>query len=227
LRSCRGSCRALRQRAVALTLDPSTPTTLDAGASTQVTGTISNSGPGAITGVQATLSAPQGWTVSPAGPAAVADVPAGGSASVTWDVTASQQGTAALKATVTYTSASNGSPGQEVTSQGPPALVPPVIASLSPTSAAAGQQVTITGSNFGATQGSSYVFFVDGDTSWGAPFDGATFNIDSWSDTSITFTVPTPSGPNGIWHVTPGTTATVQVTTPGGSSASVPLAITG
>jgi hypothetical protein len=213
--------------AVALTLDPSTPTTLDAGASTQVTGTISNAGPGAITGVHATLSAPQGWTVSPAGPTAVADVPAGASADVTWNVTSSQQGTAALKASVTYTSASNGSPGQEVTSQGPPALVPPVIASLSPTSAAAGQQVTIHGSNFGATQGSSYVFFVDGGTSWGAPFDGATFQVNSWSDTAITFTVPTPSGPNGIWHVTPGDTATVQVTTPGGSSASVPLAITG
>jgi glucan 1,6-alpha-isomaltosidase len=76
-------------------------------------------------------------------------------------------------------------------------------------------------------QGSSYVFFVDGGTRWGVPFDGATFQVNSWSDTSITFTVPTPSGPNGIWHVTPGDTATVQVTTPAGSSASVPLAIAG
>jgi hypothetical protein len=213
--------------AVALSLDPPTPTTLDAGASTQVTGTISNSGPGSITGVQATLSAPAGWTVTPAGPSAVADIPAGGSATVTWNVTTGQQGTAALKATVTFTNTSNGSPGQEVTSQGPPAMIPPVISSLSPTSAAAGQQVTIHGANFGATQGSSYVFFVDGATSWGAPFDGATFQVNSWSDTAITFTVPTPSGPNGIWHVSPGDTATVQVTTAAGSSDSVPLSITG
>lgn len=87
-----------------------------------------------------------------------------------------------------------------------------VITSLVPSSAAAGEQVTIHGTNFGATQADpnqDYVFFVDGDTSWGAPFEGATFHRDSWSDTAITFTVPTPSGDNGIWHVTPGTTATV------------------
>ena len=102
-----------------------------------------------------------------------------------------------------------------------------MITSVDPTSAAAGQVVTINGRNFGATQGSSYVFFVDGDTSWGAPFDGAEFHVDSWSDTKVTFTVPTPSGPGGIWHVTPGTTATVSVTTPAGSSAQVPIKITG
>ena len=61
----------------------------------------------------------------------------------------------------------------------------------------------------------------------GAPFDGATFHIDSWSDTAITFTVPTPSGDNGIWHVTPGTTATVTVTTSAGPSNTAPLPITG
>jgi len=37
-------------------------------------------------------------------------------------------------------------------------------------------------------------------------------SIDRWSDSAITFTVPTPSGTNGQWAVTPGTTATINVT---------------
>jgi hypothetical protein len=98
---------------------------------------------------------------------------------------------------------------------------------VDPTSAGAGQVVAINGRNFGDTQGDSYVFFVDGDTSWGAPFDGAEFHVNSWSDTKVTFTVPTPSGPGGIWHVTPGTTATVSINTAAGSSASLPIRITG
>jgi hypothetical protein len=76
-------------------------------------------------------------------------------------------------------------------------------------------------------KGTSYLFFVDGDTSWGAPFDGAEFHVNSWSDTKITFTVPTPSGPGGIWHVTPGTTATVSVNTSAGFSAPASIKITG
>ena len=102
-----------------------------------------------------------------------------------------------------------------------------MIDSLDPTSAAAGQPVTIHGANFGATQGNGYVFFIDGPNSWGAPFDGAEFHVTSWSDTAVTFLVPTPSGPGGIWHVTPGDTAQVQVTTDAGSSGQVPLKITG
>ena len=147
---------------------------------------------------------------------------------MSWSVTApAAGGTASLRATATYTSDSNGSPGEVIVSQGPRASLPPVITSVDPTSAAAGQVVTINGRNFGDTQGDSYVFFVDGDTSWGAPFDGAEFHVNSWSDTKITFTVPTPSGPGGIWHVTPGTTATVSVHTAAGSSADAPIKITG
>jgi IPT/TIG domain len=70
----------------------------------------------------------------------------------------------------------------------------PVITSLSATTAAAGQQVTINGSGFGASQNGSYLTFTDNGTNWGAPGDSPTFTIDSWSDTAITFTVPTPSG---------------------------------
>jgi predicted alpha-1,2-mannosidase len=86
-----------------------------------------------------------------------------------------------------------------------------VVSSVSPASAGAGQVVTITGSGFGASQGSGYVAFSDNGTNWGAPGNTATFTIDSWSDTQITFTVPQPSGSNGMFHVWPGTTASVTV----------------
>jgi hypothetical protein len=216
--------------AVSLALDPPTPMTLGSGQSAPVTATVADAGPGTITNVNVSLSAPQGWTVTPTSPTSAATVPAGGSATMSWQVTApaaGQQATAALTATATYTSQADGSPGEVATSQGPPPLVPPVISSVQPASASAGTVETINGANFGAARGSSYVFFVDGPTSWGAPFDGATFQIDSWSDSKITFTIPTPSGPGGIWHVTPGSTATLNVTTPGGTSNTVPVQITG
>jgi hypothetical protein len=219
--------------AVALTLDPATPTTLDSEASTTVRATVTNGGPGGITDAQVSLTAPAGWTVTPLAAQPVGTVPEGQDSTVSWTVTAPSGGgqvTAALQATVTYVNASNGAPGSVTTYQGPPANLPPVITSLDPSSAAEGEQVTIHGQNFGATQADpnqDYVFFIDGDTSWGAPFDGATFSINSWSDTAITFTVPTPSGPGGIWHVTPGSTATVFVYTSAGPSNQANLPITG
>ncbi len=77
-------------------------------------------------------------------------------------------------------------------------------ATLSPNPAAAGQTVTITGSGFGATQGSGYVQVLDNGVSWGAPGNAANFATPTWSDGSISFTVPTPSGNGGVWAVTPG-----------------------
>ena len=56
---------------------------------------------------------------------------------------------------------------------------PPSITSLSPTSGAVGALVTITGSNFGSTQGTSTV-----------KFNGATATATSWSASSIVATVP-------------------------------------
>jgi len=56
---------------------------------------------------------------------------------------------------------------------------PPVISSVSPATGPLGTAVTIVGSNFGATQGSSTI-----------TFDGAEATASSWSDTSITVTVP-------------------------------------
>jgi glucan 1,6-alpha-isomaltosidase len=101
----------------------------------------------------------------------------------------------------------------------------PTISSISASSAAAGQKVTITGTNFGASQAGRYVTFGDNGINWGGPVDLALFTIDSWSNTSITFTVPEPSGPSNEWAVASGTTASVSVTTSGGTSNSVTLAI--
>ena len=55
----------------------------------------------------------------------------------------------------------------------------PTITSLSPTSGTVGTSVTITGTNFGSSQGSSTV-----------TFGGTTATVTSWSSTSITATVP-------------------------------------
>ena len=101
----------------------------------------------------------------------------------------------------------------------------PLVTFDSPADAAAGQQVTITGSGFGASQGSSYLTFSDNGTNWGAPGDQAAFTIDSWSDSAVTFTVPQPSGTNGQWAVVPGSTASVSVTTGAGTSNTTSTAI--
>ncbi len=65
----------------------------------------------------------------------------------------------------------------------------PVITNLSPTSGAVGSQVVITGTGFGASQGSSVVYL-----------NGALLTVDSWSPTSITVTIPSgaTSGPLAV-----------------------------
>jgi predicted alpha-1,2-mannosidase len=102
------------------------------------------------------------------------------------------------------------------------AMSPPVATSVSPATAKAGDVVTINGSGFGATQGSGYVAFSDNGVNWGSPGNAATFHVDSWSDTAITFTVPTPSGPNGVWAVAPGTEASVMVVNNSGATSDSP-----
>jgi hypothetical protein len=57
--------------------------------------------------------------------------------------------------------------------------VPPSITSLSPTAGPVGTVVTMTGSNFGATQGASTI-----------KFNGTTATPTSWSATSIVVPVP-------------------------------------
>jgi len=84
----------------------------------------------------------------------------------------------------------------------------PEIASLSPTSGPVGTSVTINGSNFGASQGTSTV-----------TIGGTPASITSWSDTQIVATVPNLS-PAGAYNVVvtinglPSNTATFNVTAP-------------
>jgi lysophospholipase L1-like esterase len=93
----------------------------------------------------------------------------------------------------------------------PPGQAGPVVRSVAPGTARPGQVVTIRGSGFGATQGAGYVSFSSMGTYWGSPGSAAAFHVDSWSDRSITFTVPVPSGAGGVWHVSAGSTATINV----------------
>jgi hypothetical protein len=83
-------------------------------------------------------------------------------------------------------------------------LVPPYIASVSPTVGAAGKSVTITGTNFGDVQGASTVKFNVTPVS----------QYTSWSDTQIVCNVPAGAA-----------TGPVTVTTPGGTSNGVDFTV--
>ncbi len=82
-------------------------------------------------------------------------------------------------------------------------VVPPSIASLSPSSGTVGTSVTITGNNFGATQGTSTV-----------AFNGTVGTPTSWSTTSIV--LPVPSG---------ATTGNVVVTVNGIASGGISFGV--
>jgi uncharacterized protein (TIGR03437 family) len=97
-----------------------------------------------------------------------------------------------------------------------------VITGATPSNTAPGTSVTLSGQNFGSTQGSSYLTLAQGNTSWGAPFDGAKLTITSWSDTSISFQLPPSSG---SFPLVPGS-ATVTVTVAGQTSNSENITIT-
>jgi lysophospholipase L1-like esterase len=90
----------------------------------------------------------------------------------------------------------------------PPGYTGPVVGSVEPRTASAGQTVTLRGTGFGRAGG--YVQLSNVGTYWGSPVNDATLKIDSWSDRAITFTMPEPSG-GGAWYLTPGTTATINV----------------
>jgi len=82
----------------------------------------------------------------------------------------------------------------------------PSITSLSPTSGAAGSSVTISGSNFGSSQGSSTV-----------SFGGTNAAVTSWSASSITATVPSSLAAGAV---------NVTVTVSGSSSNSAGFTVT-
>jgi alpha-glucosidase (family GH31 glycosyl hydrolase) len=205
--------------ATQLTVSPSSSLVTTSGKTTTVSATLANRGPGAVNDVSLGLKAPSGWTVTPATPGTAPSLGSGSSLTASWSVTApsspaGQTQAATMSATATYTDAATGRPVTLTAQQ----LPTPAITSVSPSTASAGQVVTVTGVNFGAVQGSSYLTFSDAGTNWGAPPDLATFSLGGWSDNKITFTVPSPSGTNGEWHVVPGSTATITVTTPDGTS---------
>ncbi len=216
--------------ALDLSITPAAPISLPAGGSTTVTTRERDDGPGSVNALKVSLSAPSGWTVKPASPVSAGDLSDGGSTTQSWTVTApagsTSEVTAALQAQVVYSSA-----GQvervSATQQGPPApapLPPPTITSTSPSTPAPGDAVTLTGQNFGSTQGSSYLTLAQGNTSWGAPFDGAKLTITSWSETSIKFDLPPDSGP---FPLLPGQPATITVTVAGQTSPAATLNIAG
>jgi alpha-glucosidase (family GH31 glycosyl hydrolase) len=212
--------------AVELAINPSTPLSLAAGASTTVSTTEQNDGPVSAHALSVGLTGPSGWTVTPASPADAGDLADGASATQSWTVTAPSGATSpvtgALVARAAYRSA--GRAERVLTTQqtgpAPAPLPPPTITSTSPPSPAPGTALTLTGANFGATQGSSYLTLAQGGTSWGAPYDGAKVTITSWSDGSITFDLPPDSG---SYPLQPGS-ATVTVTV--GDQASNPETIT-
>jgi alpha-glucosidase (family GH31 glycosyl hydrolase) len=216
--------------ALDLSVDPATPLSLPAGQSATVTTTERNAGPGDAGGTTVTLSAPSGWTVTPSTAASAGTIAPGSSATQSWTVQAPAGSstapvTASLQAQASYTSA--GLHEQvEAAEQAPPASAPPptpVITAVSPSDTAAGTSVTLTGQNFGSSQGASYLTLAQGGTSWGAPYDGAKLTITSWSDTSITFTLPPDSGP---FPLVPGP-ATITVTVDGETSAAQTITVTG
>ncbi|AGL17154.1 TIM-barrel domain-containing protein [Actinoplanes sp. N902-109] len=74
-----------QQPAVDLTL--TAPDGLQSGVTSRLVATARNDGPGTITNLAATVTAPAGWTVTPRTPATAASLPAGGTFTVTYDVT--------------------------------------------------------------------------------------------------------------------------------------------
>jgi hypothetical protein len=211
--------------ATQLTLSPAGSLTAAPGTTTTVHATLADSGPGSVSNATISLHVPAGWAVSPTSATTAASIAAGSSLTASWSVTAPAGSgpteAATLSATASYTDDATGTQVTDTAQQTPL----PAITSVSPSTAPAGQVVTVSGVNFGATQGSGYVTFSDGGTNWGAPPDQATFTVDSWSDGKITFTVPTPSGSGDEWQVVPGSTATVTVTTANGTSGTAALTI--
>jgi hypothetical protein len=88
-------------------------------------------------------------------------------------------GTSAITVTFSDGKTLNVPAGQIASTLGTVVITNPTISSLSPTSGLAGASVTIAGTNFGASQGTSTV-----------KFGTTTATVSSWSNTSINVTVP-------------------------------------
>jgi fibronectin type 3 domain-containing protein len=155
---------------ISVSVSPSTAT-VSTGGQLGLTATLQNAPPlsdvtWTVSGAGCTGSACGTVTPNPAGPrtgiyTAPATLPTPG----TVLVTATSQADSTKSATATITLVQTPAPS---------------ISSLNPTSGPIGSQVTITGTNFGATQGSNFVSTSAGS----AP-------VISWSNTSIVITIPT------------------------------------
>jgi hypothetical protein len=70
------------------------------------------------------------------------------------------------------------------------------ISQISPASASPGESVTVTGGDFGSSQGQGYVLLSQNGVNYGGPGDSYGVNISQWSNQSISFTIPDgTSGP--------------------------------
>jgi uncharacterized protein YjdB len=144
-------------------------------------------------GSTADLTSDASWTSSNSSVATVFDIP--GNPAI---VVPASVGTANIAATFGNVTGST-----TVTVNMPLAPAPPMVTGVSPTSGEAGTQVTITGSGFGATQGS------------GAVWLGTNLGIvASWSDSQIVANVATGS-----------TSGVAQVQQSNGASNSVPFTV--
>jgi hypothetical protein len=217
----------LTPAATSLRIDPASAVKLAPGGSATVTATFADSGPGAVRDLRLAVQAPGGWQVTPLGSPAAAGVAAGTTVTGRWRVTApagrSGAGTATLTAVASYTDTTTGRHGRTTAQE----LGTPSISGLSTAKAAAGQVVTVRGSGFGRSQGtSSALQLTDNGTTWSAPGTIPTLQVLQWADHRIVFQVPTPSGPGGdTYHVAAGTTASLHVITAGGKSNTVSLSI--
>jgi hypothetical protein len=213
--------------ATSLRIDPAAAVHVGAGGSATVTATFADSGPGAVRDLRLSLDAPRGWRVTPVGRTGAATVAAGTTVTGRWRVTdpsgSAHTRTAVLAAVAAYTDATTGRP-QTTTSR---ELGAPGISRVSPAKAAAGQIVTEYGSGFGKSQGtSSSLQLTDDGTIWAGPGTIPTLTVRRWSNDQITFQVPDRSGSSGDeYQVVPGTTASLQVATAGGTSNTVYLRI--
>ncbi len=88
----------------------------------------------------------------------------------------------------------------------------PTISNLSPTSGAVGTPVTITGTNFGSSQGSSTL-----------TFNGTAATPTSWSTTSIVALVPTGATTGSVVVTVSGTTSNGMTFTVTGATAKFPI----
>ncbi len=210
---------------VDLSLIPSHTVLFAGGKSAIVRAVIKNQGPGSLVKLHAHLRVPAGWGVRPAADLVSSDLQAGHAMDFRWLVTAPkgesrQPRIADLSATLSYVDQAMGTTRTQTVSQ----EQSPVITSVNPAQARENALVTVTGVNFGASQSSSNLAFVDKGISWGAPNDITPFYVVSWSSTRIVFKVPTPQGTP--YHVVPGTTASIRVTTQNGTSNAAFLKIT-